>query len=364
MKIAHVFLLISLMFILVISACSSQQTSDPSGDDSDLEQGKNNESELNLPNTISIGTGPVGGSFHVVGSGFASFVSDHTPMRGIVQPSSGMTGFIPELNDGQLDFGIIDSMHAFWSYNALGDYDENKNIRVVFAGNLIPNIGFVIRKDRGETLNDIVGQRIGGEYADDTVLTNQARANILAAGLSMDDFISMPVSVFIEGLDALQNGQLSATLGGGTNTPRTMEVDAAVGLNVPSFGNLKPEDIKNGIPENIKKIMDEYIPGATLAVIPAGTGILKQDTVLASFYLTIAASTHTSSDVVYTILKALWEHDEAMQAVHVWFDGWTKNDMMFPELPAPYHDGAVKFYKEVGLWTEKHQQVQDQLLKE
>ena len=76
----------------------------------------------------------------------------------------------------------------------------------------------------------------------------------------------------------------------------------------------------------------------------------------------MVSTSETSEDVVYTVTKATWENYEEMHAVHPWWDGWTREEMVPVKPAAPYHDGAIKFFKEIGVWTEEHQAAQDELL--
>lgn len=76
----------------------------------------------------------------------------------------------------------------------------------------------------------------------------------------------------------------------------------------------------------------------------------------------MAASTHTSPDAVYLILKAITDNLEELKPVHPWLQSWSLETMLDLNAPIPYHDGAIKFFKEKGLWTEEHDQMQKALL--
>jgi TRAP-type uncharacterized transport system substrate-binding protein len=57
---------------------------------------------------------------------------------------------------------------------------------------------------------------------------------------------------------------------------------------------------------------------------------------------------------VSTVLKAWWDNLPELQTIHPQFKKWTKDVQAITNFTIPYHSGAVKFYKEAGVWTEKH----------
>lgn len=76
----------------------------------------------------------------------------------------------------------------------------------------------------------------------------------------------------------------------------------------------------------------------------------------------IGASKNVSGDVIYTYVKTLIENQEAVRKAHARLKIFALRIAV--PLPAfPYHAGAVKVYKEKGLWTAAHEEAQRKLLK-
>jgi len=71
--------------------------------------------------------------------------------------------------------------------------------------------------------------------------------------------------------------------------------------------------------------------------------------------LTLSGSTKVSERTVYTLVKAWWEHLGEIQPKHPLLKRWTKETQAITNFTVPYHPGAIKFYKEVGVWTAKHE---------
>lgn len=376
MKRYHVvlFSVLSLIVVLALSACgknesgsSAKPTSEPAskattGSTSPSKGGDTPKAEL--PKTVTIATHAVGGAYHAVGSGLAKLLTEKTPMRTIVQPTAGPNAWMNDLNAGNINFGLLQAMDAGWAYSGGPGFDKPaKNLRMVLAGNIVYNTGFAVRKDSGiNSLKELKGKRVASDYGGNFSLGMLAKAELDSVGLTWNDVKQVPVPENSAGLKLLQNGSVEATMAASPNTPNTMETNAAVELKILPFADLKPADIKNGIPANIQAILDKNVPGVSLGVAPKGLGILKEDTVMYAYPIFMAASEKTSPDAVYTVLKTIWENHKEIASVHPWLKAWDSKKMLSSNPPAPYHEGAVKFFKEAGVWTNEHQKIQDQLL--
>ena len=73
------------------------------------------------------------------------------------------------------------------------------------------------------------------------------------------------------------------------------------------------------------------------------------------------SSTHVSEEAAYELVKAAWENSSDIAPVHPHMKAF-KPEMMVEIQWAPYHDGAVKWYKEQGVWTDELEQRQKKLL--
>ena len=64
---------------------------------------------------------------------------------------------------------------------------------------------------------------------------------------------------------------------------------------------------------------------------------------------TFVSSTAASADVVYEVVKAVFENFDDFRKLHPAFRHLQKAQMVKDGLSAPIHDGAAKYYKEAGL---------------
>jgi len=82
---------------------------------------------------------------------------------------------------------------------------------------------------------------------------------------------------------------------------------------------------------------------------------------LYSAYLNASAS--MADDDVYKLAKTLHENWEQLRKDYPPLRGVKQTELAPASNTVPYHPGAVRFYKETGLWTAEHDARQASLLK-
>jgi TRAP transporter TAXI family solute receptor len=64
---------------------------------------------------------------------------------------------------------------------------------------------------------------------------------------------------------------------------------------------------------------------------------------------TFVSSAKVPDEVIYQVVKAVFENFEEFQKLHPAFANLKQEEMIKDGLSAPLHNGAVKYYKEAGL---------------
>jgi len=97
---------------------------------------------------------------------------------------------------------------------------------------------------------------------------------------------------------------------------------------------------------------DKYGPLYYKLVIPKGTySGLDKDVPVAGVANILASTDKLDETLAYNIVKALFEHKADLVAVHKEAEKLTLESAVAGS-PIPYHPGAIKFYKEKGVWKE------------
>jgi TRAP transporter TAXI family solute receptor len=321
-----------------------------------------------LPARITFATHAVGTSHHGWTTAASKVASEHTPIMVVVSPTAGPPAWVPQMNStGKPELGSAHTMDAWWAYTGkvsptpcpgqmLGTkpfYEPSPNLRVLFAGPRMAT-GFLVRADSPiKTAKDLKGKRVASGYlAQPSALVSMV-ADVLNAGITtLEDFVQVKVPGPVPGVKAVQEGRADAT-NAAVGMGVVAEADAAVGVRFLP-GSTDPKDIK--------KATDVY-PGGTYKIWKAGPAGIKVDTPLWTYVAFGMTSVHLPDAVAYELLSAWWKYHEETWSLHPAFKGWKPEMFVIKDTTVPYHNGAIKFYKEKGVWDAAMDKIQERLLK-
>jgi hypothetical protein len=295
-----------------------------------------------LPRTAAIGTSPAGSGAHSLGSGLAAVASKATPMTVKVQPFSGPNTFVPLLESGELEFGIINILDTQMAALGTGNYKKAYPSIRVATGGVFPFTTSVLVRDKSDIkqISDLRGKRLAWDFGGHAVVQTLFNAALEVGSLKPADIVQFRVSALNDGIRAVGEGKVDATFSSiGTGIIEEVNTMEAI-----RFLGIPNTDASN-------KILSRY-GGSAVKSTPA-TGI-KGETYVIGYPLHIATSSKVSEKTVATVLKAWWDNVAELQTIHPLFKQWTKEGQAITNFTTAYHPGAVKFYKEAGVWTAKH----------
>ena len=76
----------------------------------------------------------------------------------------------------------------------------------------------------------------------------------------------------------------------------------------------------------------------------------------------VAAGAKTSPEAVYQVTKAIFDNTKEWNSVHPLARQWNVKSAT-AVMSAPYHDGAIRYFKEKGVWSEQNQKDHEAWLK-
>jgi TRAP-type uncharacterized transport system substrate-binding protein len=95
---------------------------------------------------------------------------------------------------------------------------------------------------------------------------------------------------------------------------------------------------------------------------PGYYGRVVEDTCFVAYDTYLVTSKAVPDDVVEAVVKAIWDRVEELHPVHPLLKERTRDRFVDPEPTLPYHPGAIRYYKEKGVWSAAMDQVQQKAL--
>jgi TRAP transporter TAXI family solute receptor len=310
-----------------------------------------------LPPILNIGTHPVGSFFNVVGTAVATVVGKHTPMKTTVKPMAGPTAWFPMLVTKEIDLGVLNMWDAEKGY--LGEYaykklSQGKGFPARLIAISINNaIGLVVAADSGiYKYSDLKGKRVGGNLPTPS-LQLQTEALLANGGLSWSEITPIPVSSVAEGVKVVIEGRSDSSATCAIGMPIIEELHAKKGARILP---LDPS------PEAVKRVRAKF-PGYPVKVTPGPgkTGVEKEQ-YLWAYDIYLIGRQDLPDEAAYQAVKALWENHKELGTIHALLKDWVPDKFVTTEALIPYHPGAIRFYKEKGVWTSEMEKLQQELL--
>jgi uncharacterized protein len=307
----------------------------------------------------SIGANPPGTVFYAVASGLAKVANEAGTARLTVQPHTGSSTFMPLMESGELEFGVVNAVDMGLAFRAPGfkiggrnPYSPAPGIRLVMRGSPLL-IALLVRRDSPiRTVQEVRGKRVTGEYPAHLAVWYNMFGLLASGGLTWSDVRVVPVPAVNDGLDALVQGRadVSAFAVGGA---KVKEADASVGIRFLST------DCSPDGEARLRKAVPGYYPRWAKAGSSSG---IVEDTCLVAYDLYLGAGRGVPDTVVEAVLRGVWEHVDRLAPIHPVLAEWSRERAVDPDVTIPYHPAAVRFYRERGAWKAGMDQVQQRLL--
>ena len=314
------------------------------------------------PRALTIGTNPPGTVFYAIGSGIARVLTEYTGFRVVVRPYSGSSTFLPLLNAGELELGVVTGAEAPMAYRGPGGlrigghnpFQAAPNIRLLVRGGPLYLVEWARRDSPFRTVEDLRGRRVTGVYAAQLAAWFSTYALLISCGLTWNDVQVVAVSNVGEGIRALVVGRADAAVHS-VGSADVQEADATIGLRgLSACGD-----------ERARRLLQEAVPGYYPARLKTGRSAgIVQDIWAVAFDIYLVTHKDLSEDVAYQVTKTLWEQNRKLWPLHSAFEEWATRRYVDPGVTIPYHPGAIRLYREKGAWTRRMEEVQARLLQE
>ncbi|MCU7906045.1 MAG: TAXI family TRAP transporter solute-binding subunit [Candidatus Thiodiazotropha sp. (ex Epidulcina cf. delphinae)] len=292
---------------------------------------------------ISIGTGGLTGVYYPTGGAICRLLNKGRKGHGIrcsVESTGGSIFNLNTIAGGELDFGVAQSDWQYHAYHGSSKFSEqgaNKDLRAVFSIHSEP-FTVMARDDSGiKIFSDLKGKRVNignpGSGQRGTMEVMMSKLDWVK-----DDFKLASELKATEQARALCDNKIDAMIYtvGHPNASIKEASTACDAHLVPVAGEVVETLIADNpyyAPAVIPKDMYQGSDAATLTF-----GVKA----------TLVTSAAVDETVVYQLVKAVFENLAVFRKLHPAFEHLQALEMLKGN-SAPFHAGAVRYYKEKGL---------------
>ena len=290
---------------------------------------------------LSVGTAPPGGAFFVVGGAIAQVVDDRAGDLSwdvSAEATKGTQENIRRLVRGELDFALANAAISYFAVRGEGAWGDKQAINAVMT--LAPNVAlFVTPEGTGiRAIGDLRGKRVvvgpagaGFEYFLAPILN--------AHGVAYEDFSPLH-NTQAGAVDMLADGSAAAAfLGGAVPTASITQASASQDIRFIPFG----------VPEK-ERLFRDY-PFFNAASIPANTYRGQAEAFdgmnVGSMHLVTPAA--LDEETVYRFTRILYENRADVVKKHPAGKAIQPGNVI-RDTGTPFHPGAIRYYREIGIW--------------
>lgn len=292
---------------------------------------------------ITIGTGGVTGVYYPAGGAICRLVNRGRKEHGIrcsVESTGGSVYNLNALRSGELEIAVAQSDWQYHSYMGTGPFKDlgpDKKLRSLFSLHSEP-FTVIVRADSGiEKLDDLKGKRVNvGNQGSGQRATMEAIME--AKGWTMADFKAATELRASEQAQALCDGKIDVMIyAAGHPNGAVQEVTTTCNAKILAVAD-----------KDIDKLINQF-PFYSYTIIPGGM-YSGNDKDIKTFGVkaTFVSTEDVDEDVIYQVVKAVFENFENFKTLHPVFSILEPKDLIKDGNTAPLHNGAIKYFREKG----------------
>lgn len=308
-------------------------------------------SKTKIPSIVGITTLGIGSAAHAMATTLSEIIKDKEKITVRVFPIEAEKPRVNLLRTGEAHFTIIAGSSLYPMQLGIEDYATYdwgvQSLQMVWLGPAY--LGLMTTKGHKDInrIEDIKGKR----YA---VLPHKtsvtlAQAFLAYAGLKWEDVVKVPVPGYTVQFKALMAGQVDVVPIANPATAILYEVES-------SPKGLKWIPLPHNNTEGWRRLR-ELAPYGVPAKITIGPG-LSPENPLEGYMHAYALVTYedTNPDLVYTFTKNIGENLSRLHNMSPTWKVYTFDLALNIEgIPHIYHKGAIRYFKEKGLWTQRQE---------
>lgn len=295
---------------------------------------------------ILVGGAGVGGTYYPLACGLMTIFNKNVPgIRATAVASGGSYPNIRAVDSGEFTIALAPIPKAIEGYQGGSkELPDPMKINYVSLGHGSWTY-FVTLDPEIKTLYDLEGKRIAigapGQYE-----AIQAKSILKGIGFQEDVDYTPVMQGQRDAIEALLDGRADAAyFSQGKRGGAVLELST---LKPTYFIKLPAEKM-----DAMTAALDEAGATRSVGTLPAGTfDGMSEDYQTFVGPACLIVNSEEDEELVYALVKALWENIETLGKVNPAGYEFDINDVKINIGPLPMHPGALRYYKEVGVLTE------------
>lgn len=313
-----------------------------------------------LPDVINWVTLDVGSATYNQHQAVAHGVSGKERLTIRLIPTGTDLGRLAIYRDGRADFGNDPGPNAFEGLSFYSAPEAGPSpVRLVAINWPRTNTLVGCAGDLGiKEPKDLKGKRMVW-VANSFGFNHNVEATLAAGGLTWDDVKRIDIPSYGGAGRAIMEDKADCTWTA-TNTGFVFEMANSPRGYAPVYMKAPEED--PAMWERFKKVNPLVVPGrATIGAPPISDdnphiGVGNQ-------FASISTLASKDPEYVYAMTRAIYEAFPEFNGTYPGVEGFGPDRVRFDGLWTPIHDGAIRYFKEKGWWTDAAEQRQQELLK-
>ena len=303
---------------------------------------------------LTIGSNPAGSVYFLLAGGFAKLFQQELKLRSTAQPHAGSSVYLPLMDKGEITLGLNSSLDSGMAFNGKAPFKQRHLGVKSLARIWILPYGFIVKENSGiKTIADLKGKRVAVKVKTNVSLAQLNRTILSVAGLTERDVIAVDSGGVVAGINMVVEGRVDAA-GVARGMPAMRKAHASVpgGMRMVAL----PEAATDAQ-------MAKGMPGSRTFMAKPNKryGFIRGETKIAAFDSFLNAGTSIDNEDAYTLTKTLHTNWKKLQKAYGPIRGTPQKGMAPATNPMPYHAGAIKYWKDVGLWTAANDKQQGSL---
>ncbi|MDP6175853.1 MAG: TAXI family TRAP transporter solute-binding subunit, partial [Rhodospirillales bacterium] len=219
-----------------------------------------------------------------------------------------------------------------------------QNVRLIARVWILP-YAYMVKESSGiKTLADLKGKKVVVKFKTNVSLAQTNRTILATAGLTVKDVQAVDSGGVVAGINMVVEGRaVTTTVALAMPAMRKTHATVPGGLRILPLG-----------PKATNEFLEKGIAGLyTMKAKPGKrTPFVRAPITIAAFDTYLNAGSQVDAKDAYALAKTVHTNWKAMQKAYGPLRGTPIKGLATPLNVMPYHPGAVKYYKEAGLWTD------------